>query len=130
MFSQICKDLLHDPLTFLDVRQFSTLEHDRHLHFVLVLQKADRLSDFRVHIMLTGLGPQSNLFSLRLMRLLPGLFILLVLELAKVHDPANRRTLIGRDLDEIQLGIPSPAHRFIERDDSVLGAIGTDDSQR
>ena len=64
------------------------------------------------------------------MRLLPGLFILLVLELAKVHDPANRRSLVGCDLDEVQLGIPRTAHRFIKRDDSVLGAIGTDDSQR
>ena len=56
--------------------------------------------------MFVGLGTEPNFLHLNdflLFTRLAFLTLLLVLELAEVHDPANRRIGIRRDLDQIEI---------------------------
>jgi hypothetical protein len=58
------------------------------------------------------------------------LSLLLVFELAEIHDPANRRPLIGCHLDQIQPGLSGRFQRVSRSQDSQLFIILSDDSYR
>jgi hypothetical protein len=49
-----------------------------------------------------------------------------VLELAEIHDPADRGLGHRRDLDQIELGCIRLGDRFRQGDDSELLAVDTD----
>jgi hypothetical protein len=48
-----------------------------------------------------------------------------VLELAVVHDPADRRGGLWSDFDEVQIQLPSLPQRFLGGDHADLCAVGT-----
>jgi hypothetical protein len=59
------------------------------------------------------------------------LLLLLVLELAEVHDPADRRLLVGRHLHQIQPRLPRDGESLLGRDDAELAALcGYDPDRR
>jgi hypothetical protein len=58
------------------------------------------------------------------------LLLLLILELAEVHDPADRRLLVGSHLHQIQTGFPREAECLLRGDDAELPAFGGDDPNR
>ena len=81
----------------------ATTEQNRHLNFIVVLEKTNGLFDLELDIVFAGLGLYANLFALGLELLtLSAAFALVILELSKVHDAAYRRFGFGRDLDEIK----------------------------
>lgn len=86
---------------------FTPAENDADFDFVAVLQKAARLLDLEVDVVVAGLGTQSNFLELRLvlLRVLRVSLFLFVLELAVIHDSADGRTNIRRDFNEIETGL-------------------------
>jgi hypothetical protein len=87
--------------------EFATPEHDRHDHLILVLQEAFCLIDLEIDVVFARLRTESNLFDFRLMDVRAVEFLLLlVLELAEVHDPADRRLFVWSHLDEIKPTLP------------------------
>ena len=81
--------------------------------------------------MLAGLGPQPNFLDFRLMNVRAMEFLfLLILELAEVHDPTDRRLLVRSHLDEIEAGLAGAIQRLFRRDDPELFTVAGDDPDR
>jgi hypothetical protein len=84
-----------------------------------------------IQIVLIDMGPEFEFLDLACpLVLLHGveLFALLVLELSKVHELADRGLCIGRDLDEIISRFFGLFDRNIGRDDANLFPVGTNQS--
>lgn len=124
---QIVEDMFHDATAFIDVGHFSASEHHRDYDLVLVLQKPDGLAYFRFDIVIASLRTQADFLGLRLVCLLSGLFILLVLVLAEVHDSTNRWSLVRSYFHQIQSSFSSSTESVFDGDDSILSSIGAND---
>jgi hypothetical protein len=128
---ELFKDHAHDPLSFVDVCQLAASEHDRHDDFVLVLQKTFCLIHLEIDVVLACLGPKPNFLDFRLMDVCPmEFFLLLVLELAEVHDPTDGRFLVRSHLDQVEAGLTSATQRLFRRDDPELFTVAGDDPDR
>ena len=97
-----------------DVSHLTPLEHHVHLDLVLVRQKLTGLFHLEFDIVIARFRTQSNFLDLDLVGLgVLGLFpLLFVFELAVIHDPANRRTLIRSDFDQIHPCLCGDFHRL------------------
>jgi hypothetical protein len=56
------------------------------------------------------------------------LLVLLIFELAIVHDPADGRPVVGRDFDEVEVGFAGFGERGIDSEDAQLRPIGANDT--
>ena len=87
-------------------------------------QERPGLVDFELDIVLTRFGPQPDLLQFCLMNVSFVLFLfLLILELPEVHNSANRRPLIRRNLNKVEPSGLSLRKRIVSRDNSQLGAF-------
>ncbi len=118
----------HNLSTLFDVSQLAAAKHQGDLHFVLLLQEADSLLHLEIDIVLTRFWTETNFFDSGVVRVLMGLLFLFILVLAVVHDPADRRALVGRHLHKIEAHFPRLRNGLRGRDDSQLLPIGTDNA--
>ena len=102
---QVLDQPLQDPVPDLGVRHLAAAEEDRRLHLVAVLEEALDVLLLELVVVLVDLRPELDFLDLDhllvLLRLARPL-LLLVLILAVVHDPADRRHGGGRDLHEVE----------------------------
>lgn len=110
VFLELLQHLGHDFSSLLDVRHLAAAKHNGHLDFVLLLQKSDCAFDFELDVVFARLGTQPNFFRLDLVRVLSGPFLLFVLVLSEIHDAANGRLFVGRDLDQIKPDVSRTLH--------------------
>jgi len=118
---QLRLDTAQDGLADLAMGDLAAAEHDRHARLVALGEElADGLGLEGV-VVLLGLGPElhfleldDRLLLLRLVRLLLGL----VLELAVVHDLADRRLRHRRDLDQVEAELLGLGESGLEGDHS------------
>src|SRR5204862_6714210 len=114
------------------VRDLAPAEHDRAAGLVALLEElADGLG-LEVVVVLFGLGPELHFLELddRLLLLgLVGLLLRLVLELAVVHDLADRRLRHRRDLDQVEAILCCFGEGYFEGQDTELLSLWTDDSK-
>ncbi len=97
----------------------------------LCCKKRARLIHLEADVVLARLGAHADLFDFALVRVPFGLpLLLLVLELAVVHDAAHRRPLIRCHFNEIQIGFAGTGQRFVGADNAQQLAIGGDDPHR
>ena len=76
----------------------------------LCCKKRAGLVQLEGDVVLARLGANADFLDLALMGVALGQpLLLLILELAVVHDPADGRPLVGSDLDQIQIGFASLA---------------------
>ena len=128
---ELFDDRLHDPLSFINVGEFASPEHDRHDDLVFVLQEALCLIDLEIDVVLARLGTESNFLDFRLMDVRAVEFLLLlILELAEVHDPADGRLFVRCHLDEIEASLAGAVQRLFRRDDPELFAVTGDHPDR
>ena len=128
---KLFEDHSHHPLSFVDVCQLAASEHDRHDDFVLVLQKTFCLIHLKINVVLACLGSQPNFLDFRLVDVCAmEFFLLLVLELAEVHDPTDRRLLVRGHLDQVEASLASAIQRLFRRDDPELFTVAGDDPDR
>ena len=67
-FQQLCDDLVHHLPAFVDVGQFAAAEDDGDEHLVLVLEKALRLLDLELDVVIAGLGAEADFLDLGVVR--------------------------------------------------------------
>lgn len=85
---------------FVDVGVLAATEDDRADHFVAVFQKLTGTIHFGHEVVLTDLGAEADFFVLAVV-CMPFVepFLLLIFELSKVHNSADRGIFAGGDLD-------------------------------
>ena len=88
------------------------------------------MTNFGSDIVFAGLRPKSNFFGFGLVGALPRLLAFFVLILTEVHDSADGRLFVGRNLNEIQTSVASTIESLVGRDDAILSAVGTDYTDR
>src|SRR5215204_7804771 len=99
------------------------------LDLVPVLQEPLDLASLRVEVALRDLRPVLHLLDGDVACLAPGFLGLLrslVLVLAVVHDPADRRVGLRRDLDQVEVCLTGDRQGLRQRFDADLLAIRTD----
>src|SRR5580698_3033912 len=120
---------LQQPEPELGPRLLSTAEHDRDLDFVTGLQEPHDVTLLGLVVMRVDLGPKLHLLDDRVRLVtsrLTSLLGVLVLPLAVVHELADRRTGLGRHLDEVEIGFLSQPQRVADGDDADLLSVRTD----
>ena len=108
------------------VRNFTTTEYQRHLSLVTFFKESTNMLNFEIEVMIIGFRPDLYLFNLHLnlFFLCFLLFLtLLILELAVIHDPANRWSCRRRHLNQIKLACFSSLQRLAQRQNSQLLTI-------
>jgi hypothetical protein len=101
----------------------ATAEHDRHLDLVSLPQKPLDVPLLGAVVVRIDLRPDLDLLDDRLrlvLARLPGFERRFVLELAEVHELADRRPCRRRDLNEIEVCLLCQPERVGNRDDADL----------
>lgn len=103
------RQIFHDPFNNrvpkFSMSYLSPTELHDDLHFIPMLQKPPCVTQLKLIIVLLNPGPEFDLFDTDLPLFLFGLALflgLLILVLAIVHDPADRRHGLCADLDKIE----------------------------
>jgi len=118
-------------MTLVDVGQFAPTEHDRHDHFVLVLEEATGLIDLELDVVVAGLRTEPDFLDLRVVDVcFVLLLLLLIFEFAEIHDSAHGRLLVGGHLDKVETGFPGPGKSLLCGDDAQLGPLCRDHADR
>ena len=123
---KLLTDAVHELSAELLVSHFASAEAQRDLGLVAVLKEALQAAQFRLEVVL--IRGRTELDFLDLDDFLLGLgflslLLLLIAELAVIHQTADRRDCVGRNLDQIHPCILSHAEGFGCADDPDLGAI-------
>src|SRR6185437_3769659 len=104
-------------------------EHDGHLDLRPCLQEADHVALLRLIVVRIDLGPQLLFLDDGLLLILARLACLLsrlVLELAVVHDLADRRLGVRGYFDKVEIGIRSDAEGVFDTHNAYLLATWSD----
>jgi len=127
---EVRRNPVHNSLGDILVRNLASPEHHRHFGFVPFVQKLADALDFEFVVMRLDLRPELDLFDRRNSLVLAGfgtLFLLLILELAVVHDAAHGRSRLRRNLHEVEAGLDGLGKRQLRRHDAQLVSVGADD---
>lgn len=116
-------------LTDLGVGHLTAAEAHSDLDAIAFLEELHRVSHLDVQVVRVDAGRHANLLDLDDALILLGFLFLLELveaELAVVHDLADRRDGVRRDLHEIKLLFLGHGQRRFGRDDTEHGSVGSD----
>src|SRR5690606_16906611 len=108
---------------------FAPTETDRTFHLVLVLQKFHHAAKFHLVIVLVDVGGKPHFLDVHDLLVAAGFLLLLLLlvpELAVVHDAADRRFGLRRHVDQVKPQILGALQRVPERHDADLLAVRPD----
>jgi hypothetical protein len=128
---QLFLQALDQLVAFLGVSVFAAAEDDGEDDFVFLGQELFRAVDLGHQVMIADLGADPQLFVFAVMRVafvLP--LLLLVLELAKIHDSANGRLLLGRDFDKVEAKVFGTLKGVDSFQDAELVAFRSNDADR
>ena len=115
----------------LGVGVFAAAKFQRDLHLHVFAKKINGVRGLDAEIMRINARTQLDFLHDRGVLVLAGIFFLLgefVAELAEVHEPADGRHGVGRNLDEIHGVLPREVDRVGELDDAELLVIHADDA--
>ena len=122
-------DVLQQLPSAVGKRNLPAPKHHGDLDFVFATEKLADVTHFRLEIVLTGFGSHLDFFDLKRGLFLFGLLLLLgllVFEPPVVHDLADRRFRIGRDLYQIETIIVRLGQGLMNRKDTNLVAFRID----
>jgi hypothetical protein len=128
---QLLLQALDQLVAFLGVGVFAAAEDDGEDDFVLLGQELFSAVDLGHQVVVADFGADAELFVLAVVRVafvLP--LLLLVFELAVIHDSANGRLLLGRDFYKIKAKIFGTLESFDSFEDAELVAFRSDDADR
>ena len=115
----------------MSVGHLTSAESDRHLDLVPRFQETDGLADFGVQIVRIDIQRHSDFLDIDRLLILSRLFVPLGLFktiLAIVHDTADRRLRLRRNLDEIEILFSGDPHRFFQLEYAKLSPVRIDDT--
>jgi hypothetical protein len=122
-FLDIRGQLLKQPIAQFGPGLLASAEHDRHLDLVALLEEPLDMALLGAVVVRIDLRADLDLLDDRLslvLARLSGLQCRLVLELAEVHQFADRRPRRGRDLDQVEICLLGQPERVVDRDDPDL----------
>ncbi len=122
---------LQQPESQFRTRLLSPTEHDRDLHLVALLQEPDDVALFRLVVVRVDLRSEFHLLDDRVGLVPTGFASLqcgLVLELAVVHELADRRTGRGGYLDQVEICFLGQSQCVADGDDADLLSVRTDET--
>src|SRR5271169_6475297 len=125
----VAAQALQQPVTQLGSRLLTSAEHDGHLDFRSRLQEPDHVTLFGLVVVIVDLGAQFLFFDNGLLLVLARLARLLrrlILELAVIHDLADRWSGLRRNLDKVEIGIRGDAKGIFDTHDAYLFPSWTD----
>ena len=128
---QLCSKLLNHSPTYILVGNFTSTENKGYLGLITLFEKTSYMLDLEIQVMVIGFRSDLDLFNLHLHLFLLGLllfFVLLILELAIVHNSANRRIGGGGYLNQIQLACFCRLQCFTQGKNPQLFTIMTDNT--
>ena len=128
-FFQFLGESLDEFVAFVDVGVFAAAEDDGEDHLVLLGQKLLRAVDLRHEVVVADFRAEAEFFVLAVVRVafvLP--LLLLVLEFAVIHDPANGRLFLRGNFHEVHAGLASMPQGFNSFDDAEKRAIVSDNA--
>ena len=131
VFLEICLDTLEQLQSELLVGHFAAPESQSDLGLVSAGQKPNQIPELDLVVTLLCAGPELNFLDVDLLLLAARRLCLLVLlehELTVVHDAADWRLGIRRNLDQIQTQFCSAGNGFVDGEYSYLLTVGADDS--
>src|SRR5690606_1618902 len=111
------------------VAHLAATEADVDLDLVAFLQEATHLAQLDLVVALVGHGAELHFLDLDLLGLLlglVGLFLQVELELAEVHDLADRRIRVGLDLHQVQAFVLGHLQGFVARQHADHLTVGPD----
>src|SRR3954464_8922445 len=120
---------LQQPVPEFGPRLLASAEHDGHLDFRPRLQEADHVALLGLVVVRVDLGSQLLFLDDGLLLILARLACLLsrlVLELAVVHDLADRRFGVRRYFDKVEIGIRGDAEGVFDAHNANLLATWSD----
>ena len=129
VLTELAREPLEDVQTELRVHHLAPTEHDRDLDLGVGRQEAHDVLLLGLVVVLVDLRPELDLFDLDLGLVLARellLLSLLVLELAVVHDAADRRIGERRDLDEVEILLIGDPQSIRDREDAELAPVDAD----
>ena len=123
--------LLQQPEAQLGAVLLTTAEHDRDLDLVAGPQEPHDVTLLGLVVVRVDLRTKLHLLDDHV-RLVPtrltGLLGVLVLELPVVHELADGRLALRRDLDQVEVGLLGELQGLVGRDDADGLAVGSDES--
>ena len=125
-FGELRADAVHQLHAELLVSHFTAAVAQRDLGLVAVIEESHQGAELRLEVVFVR--HRAELHFLDLNHLLLGLgslslLMFLLTELAVVHQAADRRLGVRRDLNEVNVGVLSHAQGFRSADNADLGAI-------
>src|SRR5947207_4760277 len=125
---EVAADALEQTDAEFLVRHLAAAETQRDLRLVAFAQEPDQVPELDLVIALVGAGAEFHFLNLNLLEL-ELRFVrplrLTVLELAEIHDPADRGFRERRDLDQIKLCRFRSCQRICNRHDAELFTVFT-----
>ena len=125
---QVAADTLQQPDAEFLMRHFPPAKAQRDLGFVTFAEESDQIPQLDLVIALVGAGPEFDFLDLDLLELEPCLVLALgfaILELAEIHDPANRRLGQWCNLHQIEFRGFSLCDRIRNRHNAKLFTFHT-----
>src|SRR5580658_1604317 len=124
---QVGDRLLHHLEPELRVSHLATPELEAQLHLVAVVEELLRVPELGVEVVRRYAGGELDLLDLARRRLRVGRLLRLLVDiLAEIHDPADRRGRVRRDLDQVQPDLKGEVHRLGRVQDPELLALRRD----
>src|SRR5437667_2929806 len=120
---EVAADALQQTDAEFLMRHLAAAETQRDLGLVAFAQEPDQVPELDLVIALVGTGAEFHFLDLDLLELqlrFVRSLRLAVLELAEIHDPADRRLGERRDFDQIEFCRLCPCHRIRDRHDADL----------
>src|SRR5262249_49221821 len=113
------------------VDDLAAAERDDEPDLIPLFEEPPDVANLELVVVVVGLRPELDLFDLddrRVLLRLVGLLRLLVLELPVVHDAADGRHGLGRDLAEVEPSVFRHTQRLVRRHDAELAVVIRDDA--
>ena len=113
------------------MRHLAAAEANGDLDLVAFLKEPQHVAQLDLVVAHVGDGAELHFLDLDLLLLLLGGLRLLLgfeLELAVIHDAADRRIAVGLDLDQVHARFLRQCQRFVTGQDTELFRFGTDDT--
>src|SRR5436305_7498775 len=129
MLPQVSLEPLQQLVAEVLARHFTAPELDGGLHLVPFAEEADGVLELEIVVVLVDVGAELDLFEMDDLLLLlryVRLLLLLVEELAEVHDAADRRLRRRRHLHQVEGLLLCPPQRLFDRHDARLRAVSLD----
>lgn len=133
VFGQLFRNLTHHLVAVFDMHHFATAKEHCKLHLVPFFEKFHGVLGLDIAIVIVNFRPQTNFLQRHhmLFFLAQLLFAFLLVQIFPViHDPADRRFRVRRNLHKVQSKVMGPKLGFLDINNTDLVIVFIDQADR